>query len=97
MPIKDDREPREHAAAADLLRALAGGTHPWSIPWPCVYEFFSVVTNARIWKQAASTPAQAWAQLRAWMGSPSLALLAETEGFSETLAELALRPRVRGR
>jgi uncharacterized protein len=90
------REPREHTIAAELLRELAGGMQPWSIPWPCVYEFFSVVTNVRIWKEAASTPAQAWAQLQAWMGSPSLVLLAETEGFSHTLHEIAVRPRVRG-
>jgi hypothetical protein len=90
------REPQEHAAAAELLRDLATGTPAWSIPWPCVYEFFSVVTNVRIWKEAASTPAQAWAQLQAWFGSPSLTLLAETEDFSGTLRELALRPRVRG-
>jgi uncharacterized protein len=90
------REAREHPIAGALLRELAGGAQPWSIPWPCVYEFFSVVTNARIWRETASTPAQAWAQLRAWMGSPSLVLLAETEGFSDTLQELALRPRVRG-
>lgn len=90
------REAAEHAAAAQLLRELATGTRPWSIPWPCVYEFFSVVTNVRIWKEAASTPAQAWAQLDAWFGSPSLTLLAETESFTDILRELALKPRVRG-
>ena len=90
------REAQEHAAAAQLLRELATGTRPWSIPWPCVYEFFSVVTNVRIWKEAASTPAQAWAQLHAWFGSPSLTLLAETGSFSDILRELALKPRVRG-
>jgi toxin-antitoxin system PIN domain toxin len=90
------RESREHAVAAALLGDLATGDDAWSIPWPCVYEFFSVVTNIRIWKDAASTPAQAWAQLQAWMGSPALTLLSETEDFAATLRELALRPRVRG-
>ena len=90
------REPREHVAAAQVIAELATGTRPWSIPWPCVYEFFSVATNVRIWKHAASTPAQAWAQLEAWFGSPALLLLHETENFAPRLAELARRPRVRG-
>ncbi len=90
------REPTEHAAARRLVRELAEGLEPWAIPWPCVYEFFSVATNPRIWKEAASTPAQAWAQIEAWFGSPSVRLLGETEGFARLLAELARRPRVRG-
>ena len=54
------REAKEHAVAAELLSVLAAAPEPWAIPWPCVYEFFSVVTSARIWRQAASTPEQAW-------------------------------------
>jgi predicted nucleic acid-binding protein len=61
-----------------------------------VYEFFSVVTNARIWKDAASTNKQAWAQLEAWFAAPSLRLLAETEALADILSKLAQRPRVRG-
>lgn len=90
------REAREHEAARDVLRGLAAGALPWAIPWPCVYEFFSVTTNPRIWKGAASSPAQAWAQLQAWFGSPALTLLQETEAFVDRLQEFALRPRVRG-
>jgi uncharacterized protein len=90
------REVREHPVARATLAGLAGGGEPWAIPWPCLYEFFSVVTNPRIWKDAASTPAQAWAQIDAWLGSPSLALLAEPDDFAVLLAPLATRPRVRG-
>jgi uncharacterized protein len=90
------REATEHSIASELLRRLAQGAQPWAIPWPCVYEFFSVVTNARIWRQTASTPADAWGQLQAWFASPSLRLLAETEAYTELLGELAQRPRVRG-
>jgi uncharacterized protein len=64
------REPREHVAARDLLKQLAEGSEPRAIPWPCVYEFFSVVTNPRIWKEGVSTPKQPWAQFSAWQGSP---------------------------
>lgn len=34
-------------AAATLIR-LAEGRDPWAIPWPCVHEFFSIVTHPRI-------------------------------------------------
>lgn len=90
------REVTEHPLAFDLLQELAGSTSRWAIPWPCIYEFFSVVTNARIWKDAASSPAQAWQQIEAWMDSPSLELLHETPDFRATLADFAQRARVRG-
>lgn len=48
------REASEHAVAAELLRGLAEGAQSWAIPWPCVYEFFSVVTNPRIWGISAA-------------------------------------------
>jgi uncharacterized protein len=90
------REPLEHDQASALLRELAEGAVAWAIPWPCVYEFFSVVTHPRIWRAAASTPRQAWAQLEAWFGSPSLLLLGETRDFAATLSDFVQRPRVRG-
>jgi toxin-antitoxin system PIN domain toxin len=90
------RESAEHAAAAALLRQLAEGSAPWAIPWPCLYEFFSVVTNPRIWKEAASSPHQAWAQIEAWIASPSLRLLGETRDFAAVLARFLTLPRVRG-
>jgi uncharacterized protein len=90
------RESRHHQIAAELVRDLAEGAASWSIPWPCVYEFFSVVTNARIWKDAASTPEQAWRQIEAWTASPSNRLLAETDDFVPILQRFAIRPRVRG-
>jgi len=90
------REAREHAAAQQIVRELAEGQTPWAIPWPCVYEFFSVVTNARIWKEHATDPRRAWAQIDAWLGSPSLHLLSETEDFASVLGVFLERPRVRG-
>lgn len=90
------REVKVHEQAAGLMRELAEGSAPWAIPWPCVYEFFSVVTNPRIWKESSSAPTQAWAQLSAWLGSPSLLLLGETEGFASLLERFSTSPRVRG-
>jgi toxin-antitoxin system PIN domain toxin len=90
------REASEHAAALEAVRRLAEGPTSWAVPWPCVYEFFSVVTNARIWGPSASTPAQAWAQVEAWLASPTLRLLGETRDFAVLLARFVTRPRVRG-
>lgn len=90
------REAAEHDLALGVMRELAEGDDAWAIPWPCVYEFFSVVTNSRIWAAAASTPDQAWTQLEAWFASPVLTLLAETDNFEELMATFARLPRVRG-
>ncbi len=90
------REAKEHATAASTLARLAAGPSRWAIPWPCVYEFFSVVTNRRIWKDSASSAHQAWSQVEAWLGSPSLVMLSETSDFAQALSELLVRPRVAG-
>src|SRR5262245_27602654 len=50
------RETEEHDTAQRILRELAASANPWAIPWPCVYEFFSVVTNNRVWKETRPAP-----------------------------------------
>ena len=90
------RESSVHTDAVRVLRKLAESPRPWAIPWPCCYEFFSVVTNRRIWRGAQSTPDQAWSQLRAWTDSPSIRLLGETRDFMDILEGLVVRPRIRG-
>ena len=90
------RESRHHQAAASIMRGLAEGNDVWAIPWPCCYEFLSVVTNPRIWKENATSPEQSWRQLSAWISSPSMRLIGETEGFSAILERFVRRPRVRG-
>lgn len=90
------RESAHHDEALRLLRRFAQGHEAWAIPWPCMYEFFSVVTNPRIWKTRPTAPGEAWRQMAAWMDAPSLRLLGETAGFAETLSQFVTRPRVRG-
>ena len=90
------RESGVHAGALAAVRGLAEGPSPWGIAWPCVYEFYSVVTNRRIWKDAASQPDQAWRQIAAWANSPSVKLLSESEDFIAILERIVRRPRVRG-
>ena len=90
------RESRHHGTAAGILRGFAEGRVAWAIPWPCIYEFFSVATNQRIWKESASTADQAWHQIDVWTASPSVALLAETDEFTGALEGFLRRPRVLG-
>ena len=90
------RESRNHQMAAAVVRALAEGDTIWAIPWPCCYEFLSVVTNPRIWKDEATTPGGAWRQLAAWTASPSNRLIGETDDFLEILGRFVERPRVIG-
>lgn len=90
------RESRSHQAAASIMRGLAEGSDSWAIPWPCCYEFLSVVTNPRIWRENATNPEQSWRQLSAWIASPSMRLIGETERFAAILERFVRRPRVRG-
>ncbi len=83
---------KAHAAVAEL----AEGDRLWAIPWPCCFEFFSVVTNRRIWKDRASTPRQAWQQFDAWACSPSNRMIAETDGFADVLRRFIDRPNITG-
>ncbi len=84
-----------HGAAAERVRTLAEGRAAWAIPWPSLHEFLAIVTHARIF--VPPTPlARAIDQVDAWLESPSLALLAESEGYWPTLRSLLARGRVAG-
>ena len=83
-------------SAHALMVGLAEGDRAWAIPWPCCYEFLSVVTNRRIWKDAATTPERAWRQFEAWTASPSNRMIGETEDFTGILERFVRRPHVVG-
>jgi toxin-antitoxin system PIN domain toxin len=84
-----------HAAANERLVALAEGRAAWGIPWPCVHEFLAIVTHPKIF--APPTPlARAVDQVDAWIESPSLVLLAESEAHWQRLRALLLAGKVAG-
>ena len=67
-------------AAYGSIVELAEGRGPWAIPWPCLHEFLAIVTHPKIY--APPTPLDAaLEQVAAWLESPSLVLLAESEGY----------------
>lgn len=70
-----------HARAYRTLGALAEGSAPWSIPWPCLHEFLAIVTHPRIYDPPTPLPL-ALEQVDAWLASPSLMLLGERDTTS---------------
>ncbi|MDE0268568.1 MAG: PIN domain-containing protein [Acidimicrobiaceae bacterium] len=90
------RDTRLNSKACAVVTTLAQGDQPWAVPWPCVYEFISVVTNRRIWGDEATTPTQAWRQVHAWATSPSNHMLGETEDFIGILHRFIDRPKIVG-
>lgn len=84
-----------HAAAFERVAELAESGAPWSIPWPCLHEFFAIVTHPRIY--SPPTPrARAMDQIEAWLESPTLVLLSESTAHWPQLRALLERARVAG-
>ncbi len=76
-----------HRAAAARVTALAEGRGPWAIPWPCVHEFLAIVTHPRIFSPPTPLVA-ALEQVDAWLDSPTLVLLAESDTHWTRLRQL---------
>lgn len=71
------------------------GTADWAVPWPCLHEFFAICTHPKIY-HPPSTPAQAIAQIDAWLASPSLSVLGEPAGYWDRLKPILAAGRVTG-
>jgi len=84
-----------HARTSELLRELSENASPWAIPWPCLHEFFGVVTHPRVY-DPPSTLLEATDQIEVWFESPSLVLLAERDGYWPELRALVTTGRIAG-
>jgi toxin-antitoxin system PIN domain toxin len=84
-----------HAAAALCVASLAEGSMPWAIPWPCAHEFLAIVTHSRIYDPPTPLSA-ALNQIDAWLESPTLVLLAESDEYWRELRQLASSGRITG-
>jgi uncharacterized protein len=84
-----------HTIAKPRVIELAEGPGPWMIPWQCLYEFFSVTTNSRIWK-TPTPPAAALKQIETWLGSPSLVVAAEGPDHWSQLRDVARTSGIAG-
>ena len=84
-----------HDGALAKITELAEGRSPWTIPWPCIHEFLAIVTHPRVY--SPPTPlAAAIDQVEAWLESPSLMLIAETEGYWRVLRSALEQGRISG-
>ncbi len=84
-----------HESADVRIAELAEGNAAWAIPWPCIHEFLAIVTHPRIYDPP--TPLErALSQVDAWMESPSLQLLSESEDYWLKLQSLLQSGKVCG-
>jgi uncharacterized protein len=84
-----------HDQAFKKIIELAEGRTPWAIPWPCIHEFLAIVTHPRIYNPA--TPLEiAIDQVEAWLESPSLLMLSESEDYWLLLRSTLQSGRISG-
>jgi len=89
------RDSEFHLAAAGAVRRLAESPAQWALPWPCLHEFYSVVTHPRIY-DPPSSPAEATDQIAAWLDSPSVVPLSEGETYWPILSSLLSSAKISG-
>jgi uncharacterized protein len=89
------RDSEWHDSAAACVRELAEGAGSWALLWPCLHEFLAIVTHERIYTPATTIP-KALEQIRAWLESPSVVLLAETAAYWDVLARLIEKSKING-
>jgi hypothetical protein len=84
-----------HDQAFSRIVKLAEGRVTWAIPWPCIHEFLAIVTHPRIYNPP--TPLEtAIEQVDAWLESPSLVMLSESEDYWQALRSILQSGRVSG-
>jgi uncharacterized protein len=84
-----------YSSANKIIIELAEGTSPWAIPWPCIHEFIAIVTHPRIYKPP--TPLnKAIDQVDAWLESPSVVMISESETYWENLKHLLANGKITG-
>ena len=84
-----------HEKALTTLLDLANGGQRWAIPWPCVHEFFAIVTHPKIYKKP-STSKQATGTIEAWKECSRLEFLHESPTYWITLTHLINAGKIRG-
>jgi len=84
-----------HAAASKAVTSLAEGRARWALPWPCVHEFFSIVTHPRIYSPPTPTE-RALDQIDAWLESPTVEPIGEDLGYWPILRAALTAGKVEG-
>ena len=82
-------------AAARCLTDLNRSGKQWALPWNCVHEFYSVVTNRRLWNEP-TPPMRAIDQIESWLESPLVVLLSEGPRHEKVLREVLTESGITG-
>jgi len=85
-----------HQPARAWLRATVESPAAWALPWPCIHEFLSVVSNPRIFAENPTPPPLAVQQVDALLSAPNVTLLRENSAYWRTLKQLLEQAPVRG-
>ena len=67
----------------------------WAIPWPCLYEFYAVITHPKIFPKP-TPPKTAWQACEELASSFQIRLLAETEDFARMFGQFTAGLDLRG-
>ena len=78
---------QQHAAARGWLDAQLNGTNRVGLPWPSLLAFLRLVSNPRVF-ESAEPIADAWAQVKAWLGCDEAWIPQPGEGHAQLLGEL---------
>lgn len=89
------RDSEWHEPAKACIHGLSESASSWAIPWTCIHEFLAVVTRERVFVPPSTLP-KALEQVASWLKSPSLVLLAESEGYEQVLSNVIERSKVTG-
>jgi uncharacterized protein len=81
------RDLPQHSLALGAIQRLVAEGRTWAVPWPCVHEFFAVVTNPRIFKTPTSTDT-AFSVVRELDTGPQARLLGESQRHLDILDQL---------
>ena len=81
-------------AAVSVLRPIAEGDKAWALPWPCIHEFYGVVTHSRF--KVPSTPDQALGMIAALLASPTVQVIGESLMHFELLSSLVRSAKLTG-
>lgn len=84
-----------HKEALTSINGLAESQSSWAIPWPCLQEFFAIVTHQRIY--SPPTPINvATEAIDAWLTAPNLVLLTEADSHWDHLSQLIKTRKISG-
>lgn len=89
------RESPFHSAALNAVGRLARGGAPWAIPWPCLHEFYGVMTRPGVFVNLMP-PETAVQAISVLLAHPHLVTLAETDRHWDTLQNIMVDARVIG-